>query len=76
MWAGRHPATRGWATIWFWLPIALASHRDAATLERIAFWDAGAPGYRWNGILRDELAKHGATTTSATQSRQLCAGDD
>src|SRR5262245_1929601 len=37
---------------------ALAAQRDAAALDRIAFWDAGAPGYRWDGVLADELAKH------------------
>jgi membrane-associated phospholipid phosphatase len=49
----------------------IAAQRDKATMERIAFWDVGAPGSQWNAILRDEFAKHGATTTSATQSRQL-----
>jgi membrane-associated phospholipid phosphatase len=49
----------------------LATQRDTASLNRISFWDAGAPGYRWNAILRDELARHGVTTTSATTSRQL-----
>jgi membrane-associated phospholipid phosphatase len=48
-----------------------AAQRDSATLARIAYWDAGAPGYRWNMILHDEFARHGAATTSATQSRQL-----
>ncbi len=28
----------------------LAAARDAAALDRIAYWDAGAPGYRWNEI--------------------------
>jgi membrane-associated phospholipid phosphatase len=45
---------------------AMAGQRDTAALDRISFWDAGAPGYRWNGILADELAKHklaGATTS-------------
>lgn len=26
----------------------LAAARDAATLDRISYWDAGAPSYRWN----------------------------
>src|SRR5690242_2471843 len=26
---------------------ALADRRDAATLDRIRYWDTGAPGYRW-----------------------------
>jgi membrane-associated phospholipid phosphatase len=29
---------------------SLAARRDAAALEQIAYWDAGAPGYRWNEI--------------------------
>jgi membrane-associated phospholipid phosphatase len=28
----------------------LAARRDAAALEQVAYWDAGAPGYRWNEI--------------------------
>ena len=32
------------------------------------FWDAGAPGYRWNGILADELFKR--NLFGATSSRQ------
>jgi len=45
---------------------ALAQERDAAVRDRIGFWDSGAPGYRWNGILADELSRHnlaGATTS-------------
>jgi membrane-associated phospholipid phosphatase len=26
----------------------LATRRDAAMLDRVNYWDAGAPGYRWN----------------------------
>ena len=29
---------------------SLATQRDAAALERIVFWDAGPPSYRWNQI--------------------------
>src|SRR5512134_1644810 len=29
---------------------ALAGRRDAATLDRIAYWDAGSVAYRWNEI--------------------------
>jgi membrane-associated phospholipid phosphatase len=29
---------------------ALAAGRDAAALATIRFWDAGAPGYRWNEL--------------------------
>ncbi len=48
---------------------ALATRRDAAALDRVSFWDAGAPGYRWNGILADELSKH--NLAGATTSRQV-----
>jgi membrane-associated phospholipid phosphatase len=46
----------------------LAAQRDAASLDRISFWDAGAPGYRWNAILQEELGKHGLA--GATTARQ------
>src|SRR5215213_10359042 len=26
---------------------AMVDDRDAVTLDRIAYWDAGSPGYRW-----------------------------
>jgi membrane-associated phospholipid phosphatase len=29
---------------------ALAAQRDAAALDRINYWDAGAPAYRWNDL--------------------------
>jgi membrane-associated phospholipid phosphatase len=29
---------------------ALAAGRDGAALDQIAYWDAGAPGYRWNEL--------------------------
>ena len=28
----------------------MAADRDAMALDRIAYWDAGSPGYRWNEI--------------------------
>jgi len=48
---------------------AMAARRDAAVLDQISFWDSGAPGYRWNGILADELSKH--NLAGATTSRQV-----
>ena len=30
---------------------ALAARRDAAALDRVSFWDAGAPAYRWNELI-------------------------
>ena len=44
---------------------------DAASRDRIAYWDTGAPGYRWNGVLRDEIVKHGGTTVAAANNRSL-----
>jgi membrane-associated phospholipid phosphatase len=29
---------------------AFAAQRDAAALDRVSFWDAGAPSYRWNAL--------------------------
>jgi hypothetical protein len=53
----------------------LATQRDAAAQQKIAYWDTGAPGYRWDAITRDELAKHGVVMASATTSRQLSLVD-
>ncbi len=33
---------------------AMMADRDAAALGRIAYWDAGSPGYRWNEIAMQE----------------------
>src|SRR5437763_11796364 len=38
---------------------ALAAQRDAAALHRIRYWDAGAPGYRWNEIAIAHALKEG-----------------
>jgi hypothetical protein len=54
---------------------ALVAQRDAQAVERISYWDAGAPGYRWDAITRDELVKHGVVMASATTSRQLSLVD-
>ncbi len=32
---------------------AMAARRDAATMERIEYWDAGSAAYRWNEIALD-----------------------
>jgi membrane-associated phospholipid phosphatase len=37
----------------------LAAARDRAALERIAYWDTGAPSYRWSEIAIDEHLKNG-----------------
>src|SRR5919204_6700000 len=38
---------------------ALAAQRDAAALHLIRYWDAGAPGYRWNEIAMAQGIKEG-----------------
>src|SRR5262249_56219922 len=47
----------------------MGARRDTVALDQISFWDSGAPGYRWNGILADELSKH--NLAGATTSRQV-----
>jgi membrane-associated phospholipid phosphatase len=38
---------------------ALATQRDAAALEKVAYWDLGAPTMRWNQLAIDESLKAG-----------------
>ena len=48
---------------------ALAAGRDAAALDEVAYWDAGAPGYRWN-----ELATaRGLPVFSGTRAYRMMA---
>ena len=48
---------------------ALAARRDAAALDEVAYWDAGAPGYRWN-----ELATaRGLPVFSGTRAYRMMA---
>jgi membrane-associated phospholipid phosphatase len=37
----------------------LATGRDAAALDQIAYWDAGAPAYRWNNLTIQHLLASG-----------------
>jgi hypothetical protein len=37
----------------------LAEMRTAETLDRISYWDAGSPGYRWNEIATQQTLKTG-----------------
>jgi hypothetical protein len=41
----------------------LISHTDATAREQIAFWDAGAPAYRWIDLITERLLAGTATTT-------------
>ena len=49
----------------------LASHRTAADLDLIAWWDVGGPVYRWNQIANDELLDHGVITVMASRDLAL-----
>ncbi|MBR0646091.1 phosphatase PAP2 family protein [Plastoroseomonas hellenica] len=44
---------------------ALAERRDAAALQRIGYWDTGAPSYRWNQILTEALVRNGTPANLA-----------
>jgi membrane-associated phospholipid phosphatase len=43
---------------------AMAADRDAAALDRIAYWDAGSPGYRWNEVAMHETVMNGSRLDS------------
>jgi hypothetical protein len=47
----------------------LVAQRDANALDQIAYWDAGAPGYRWNEIAIDQAIK--ATFSGARGARMM-----
>ena len=49
----------------------LASHRTAADMDRITWWDVGGPVYRWNQIASDELLDHGVNTLMAARHLAL-----
>src|SRR5262249_23620425 len=49
---------------------ALAAQRDAPARAQITYWNAGAPGFRVNGIVRDELLAPGVVMAAAVTSRQ------
>src|SRR5947209_2250913 len=41
---------------------ALITRADALSLDRVQYWDAGSPSYRWNEIFTDIAVTHGAGT--------------
>lgn len=43
----------------------MAERRDAAALARVAYWDAGAPSYRWNQVLTAEMLRGGTPANLA-----------
>jgi membrane-associated phospholipid phosphatase len=46
---------------------AMADQRDALALDQIAFWDTGAPSYRWNELAVTESLKHNLNSNYATR---------
>jgi hypothetical protein len=38
----------------------IAAARDRAALDRVAYWDTGAPSYRWSEIAVAEHLKNGS----------------
>jgi len=49
----------------------LATTRDAASREAIAYWDTGPPAYRWNQLALAALLENGAYTHAAARSLAL-----
>jgi hypothetical protein len=49
----------------------LAASRDAAALDRIAYWDTGAPSYRWSEIAVAELIRRNTPAPLAMRDLAL-----
>jgi len=49
----------------------LVAQRDAAALDLIKFWDAGAPSYQWNQMTNNELKKFGVGTVRSERALAL-----
>ncbi len=49
----------------------MAGGRDAAALERIAWWNAAAPAYRWNRIAIEEALREGNNINVASRRLAL-----
>ncbi|MEO3475980.1 phosphatase PAP2 family protein [Roseomonas sp. CAU 1739] len=49
----------------------MVGQRDAVARERIAWWDAAAPSYRWNQIATEELLRANARSNDATRHLAL-----
>jgi len=49
----------------------LAAQRDAAALELIKFWDAGAPSYQWNQMTVSEIKKFNMGTVRSERALAL-----
>jgi membrane-associated phospholipid phosphatase len=51
--------------------ITLATQRDAPVLDRINYWDAGAPGYRWNEQAVAAASRHNINIIRASRALAL-----
>lgn len=49
----------------------MEASRDAGTLDRIAWWDAAAPSYRWSQIALDETLRAGLNANVASRRLAL-----
>ncbi|MCW8087341.1 phosphatase PAP2 family protein [Sabulicella glaciei] len=49
----------------------MVASRDAETLQRIAWWSAAAPSYRWNQIAMDEALQAGVPVNLASRHLAL-----
>ena len=49
----------------------LAAARDPAALDRVAYWDTGAPSYRWSEIAVAEYLKNGSNWLVAARNLAL-----
>src|SRR5262249_47252253 len=49
----------------------LTAQRDANALGEIAFWDTGAPSYRWNELAMTEALKHNLNSNFGTRALAL-----
>lgn len=51
--------------------MAMASERDAAAIDTIAFWNAGAPAYRWNEVTIEHFLANGIGGPPAVRALAL-----
>ena len=51
--------------------IHLASRRDQAGLDRIAYWDAGSAPYRWNQLAVDQSVTHNLSVSRGARVMAL-----
>src|SRR5262249_48897673 len=52
---------------------AAAQNRDAAAMQSLRYWNAGAPSYRWIQIAQQEVSSHNLGGPAATRAMSLVA---